>query len=90
MANRQHALKEAQELLELQLCKAPHWFFDPHNEVRDIFLGFHLHCPEHMPDPAEERFQDILNYLEEFRNHATLETIKQTSFEAINAQQDLF
>lgn len=66
LANRHHALKEAQELSKLQLCKAPHRFFDPYNEVRDMFLGFHLHCPEHMPDPEEERFQDVHNYPEEF------------------------
>ena len=56
LANRQHAAKEAQELVELQLCKAPHWFFDLNHEVRDAFLSVKLNCPEHQPDLEEERF----------------------------------
>ena len=43
-----------------------------------------------MPDPEEERFQDIFNYLEKFREIATPETIKQARFQAINARENLF
>ena len=67
LANRKHVAKEVQELAELRLCKAPHHFFDLNNEVRSIFVNFSLYCPEHQPDPKEEKFQDIFNYLERFR-----------------------
>ena len=75
LANKKHAAKEAQELAELRLCKAPHRFFDPNNEVRSIFVNFSLYCHEHQPDPEEEKFQDIFNYLERFREIAAPEAI---------------
>jgi len=74
----------------LQLCQAPHRFFDPYSEVRNIFLGFKLLCPEHVPDPAEKKFQDIPNYLEELRRDATLEIVNQARTQAINVRESLF
>lgn len=90
LANRQHVVKEAHEIAELHLCKAPHRFFDPIHEVRNIFLGFNLLCPEHQPDLEEEKLQDILNYVEKHNEIATLETIAQVRFRAINTMEDLF
>lgn len=60
LVNRQHAEKEAKKLAALHLCRAPHRFFDPINTVKNIFLNYSLSCPEHQPDPEEEKFQDIL------------------------------
>ena len=90
LANRQHAAKEAHELAELHLCKAPHRFFDPIHEVRNVFLGFNLLCPEHQSDPEEEKFQDIFNYVEKHKEIADPETITQVRFQAINTMEDLF
>ena len=78
-----------EELAELQLCRAPHRFFDPNHEVRNTFLSVKLHFPEHQPDPEEERFQDIFNYVEKLREVATPETITQTRFQAINTMENL-
>lgn len=89
LANKQHALKEEHEILELQLCQAPHQFFDPYSEVRNIFLGFKLLCPKHMLDPIEEKFQDIPNYLEELRRDVAPETVKQARTLAINVRESL-
>lgn len=51
LVNRQHVEKEAHELANLHLCKAPHWFFDPIHEVRNIFVSFNLLCHEDQPNP---------------------------------------
>ena len=80
LANRQHAEKEAQDLEELQLCKAPHRFFDPKSEVRDIFVNFNLFCPVHQPDPEEEKFQDIFDYVERLQEVATPEEMTRARF----------
>lgn len=72
------------------MCQAPHRFFDPYSKVRNIFLGFKLLFPEHVPDPAEEKFQDIQNYLEELRRDVVPETFKQVRTLAINVWESLF
>lgn len=72
------------------MCKAPHRFFDPMHEVRNIFVSFNLLCPEHQPDPEEEKFQDIFNYVEKHKEIATPEMIDQVRFRAITTMEELF
>lgn len=90
MLNRQHAEKEAHELVRLQLCKAPHRFSDPNHEVGNMFTSFKLLCPEHQPDPEEEIFQDIFNYVEKHKEIATPEVLSQVRFRTINIMEDPF
>jgi len=54
--NRNHGIKEAEELIPLELCQAPHIFFDPLGIVVDIFKTNKLKYPTHATDASEEQF----------------------------------
>jgi len=77
-------------LLDLQLCEAPHRFYDPYQEVNNIFLSFRLNCLGHVPDPLEERFQDVPNYLDVLRKNAVPKKATQTRAITINVKESLF
>jgi len=90
LINRQYAEKEAKELERLQLCRAPHRFFDPHYKIKDMFSHYNLSCPEHQPDPDEERFQDIFDYVGKLREVVSAEEMTRARFRAIDIRADLF
>lgn len=83
-------MKEFQELLDLQLCKALHRFYDPHQEVRNFFHSFRLNFPGHVLDPLEERFQDVPNYLDVLKKNTDHEKARKTKAIAVNIKESLF
>ena len=90
LSNRQHAEREARDLERLQLCRAPHRFFDPKYKIKDMFVHFNLSCPEHQSDLEEEKFQEIFDYVERLKEVASPEEMMRARFRAIDIRTDRF
>lgn len=55
-----------------------------------MFVHFNLSCPEHQPDPEEEKFQDIFDYVGRLKDVASPEEMMRAKFRVVDICDDLF
>lgn len=72
---RAHGIKEAEELILLELCMASYRYFDPHGAATKVLRKNKLKRFTHVGDGFEEKFQDVLDYNDTLRNVVDIQVI---------------